>query len=490
MDKTKLILLVLIIFLTSCAVGPDYHRPLALTSPAYKEAKGKSFKQSKVKWKVAEPAHCHSGQWWQVFNDGVLNDLENKLNANNQSVINAYYNYKQACALVDEARAAFFPTLTAALTLTRQKSGSTSSFISTSTSGQTSTGIAGTGGSGSSTITSSHSWLMAASWEPDIWGLVRRTVEASVAGAEASAALLASTRLSMQATLAQTYFELRGLDALQKLLNDTVRDDAAALKLTKNRYAAGVAGRPDVVQAQSVLEAAQAQAINNGILRGQYEHAIAVLIGLPPASLTIEAARTPFIPPEIPLGVPSELLERRPDIAQAERLMAQANAQIGVAVAAYYPTVNLTGTLSTGTRSLGQLFDVPSLSWSLGSQIAETIIDGGLRAATIRAAGATYQATVANYRQVVLAAFQNVEDNLISLRILDKQIMVERKAVASAKLALKLVLNQYKSGTVDYSSVITAQINAYTIQQNEIEAEYQRMVSAVGLIKGLGGYWE
>ncbi len=485
-----------ILFVTSCAVGPDYKRPLVDAPSQFKEAKNKaviaphkSKKSSKsIEWKLAQPKDQYDrGKWWLIFNDPKLNELEDQLVSNNQSVQNAYYNYKQARALVDEAAASFFPTVTGSLSMSRQKGGGGSSFISNTTTG-VSTGTAVTGGNSSSTITNSRSWLIDATWEPDLWGLVRRTVEASAAGAQASEALFASTRLSLEGMLAQTYFELRGLDAIQKLLNDTVASDKSSLQLTLHRYASGVAARGDIVQAQSVLEAAEAQAINNGILRGQYEHAIAVLIGIPPAELSLAPGPFHAVPPAIPVSVPSVLLERRPDIAQAERLMQQANAQIGVAEAAYFPTLTLTSTASTIPK--GPLFSVPALNWSLGMQLAETIIDGGLRAATVRAAKAGYYASVANYRQVVLAAFQNVEDNLISLRILNDQIVVERKAVASAKLGLKLVINQYKSGTVPYSSVITAEINAFNIEQTAINAEYQRMVSAVGLVEALGGEWD
>jgi len=487
--RSFIFLLAIVYGLSSCTVGPNYVRPPTIVPVKYKEAKGKKIITANpfIKWKVATPKDlCRPQQWWLIFQDAKLNELENLLNGNNQTIINTYYNFMQARSLVDEAAAAYYPTLTGALTFTRQKSGSSSSFISTS-GGSTSTGVAATAGNGSSTLSSSHVWLLAASWEPDIWGLVRRTVEASRAGAQASDALYAATRLSSQALLAQTYFELRGMDALIAMLRDTVKNDRKALQITKNLYTAGVAGRADVVQAQSVLEAAEAQEINTHILRGQYEHAIAVLIGLPPDAFSLSPVVYSFIPPDIPISVPTELLERRPDIAQAERLMVQANAQIGVAIAAYFPSLTLNGTGSTGAPTFGQLFSVPTFSWSLGAQFSETILDGGLRNATVCAAKSGYLASVANYRQVVLAAFQDVEDNLVSLRVLNQQAVVEKKAVASAKLALRLVFNQYKAGTVSYTSVITAQINLLTAQQNAINVDYERMVSAVGVVRALGG---
>ena len=495
MKKNHLILLIAACALSACAVGPDYVRPSTNVPVKFKEAKGKSvIAPHKTKgWKVAEPQDARNrGEWWRIFNDSELNSLEAKLNASIKTILNAYENYRQALALVDEARAAYFPTILGSLNLTRQKSGGGStSFVSSSTTGTTSSGTATTGASSSSSssITNSHVWLVNASWVPDIWGLVRRTVEANSDSAQASAALYASTRLSSQASLAQYYFELRGLDNIQKLLDNTVRDDKKALQLTKNQYAAGTASLADMTQAQAVLEAAAASAINNGILRGQYEHAIAVLIGLPPSQFGISARSHTITPPAIPLEVPSVLLERRPDIAQAERLMAAANAQIGVAVSAYFPALTLSGALSSTAQGLGPLFSFPVIGWSLGAGLADTIFDGGLRSATVSAAKAGYLSSVATYRQTVLAAFQNVEDNLVSLRILNQQAVVEKQAVASARLALKLVLDQYKAGTIAYSSVITAQVTAFNAEQTAANVDYLRMTSAVGLITALGGGW-
>jgi NodT family efflux transporter outer membrane factor (OMF) lipoprotein len=314
-------------------------------------------------------------------------------------------------------------------------------------------------------------------------------VEANAAGAQASAAQLALVRLSSQATLAQTYFQLRALDKDQKILDDTVVDYRKALKLTKNRYASGVAGRTDVVQAQSQLDNARALAINNRIGRAQFEHAIAVLLGEPPANLSIPAEPLTAKPPAIPLEVPSALLERRPDVAQSERLAAEANAQIGVAIAAYFPTLTLSGTASEQNRNYAHWFSIPALNWSLGPQLAETIFDGGLRKATTAAARANYEATVATYRQTVLTAFQDVEDNLVSLRVLKQQSVAENSAAASARLALKLIFNQYKSGTAAYSDVITAQTAAYTAEKSAADINGLRMTAAVGLVKALGGGW-
>lgn len=315
-----------------------------------------------------------------------------------------------------------------------------------------------------------------------------RTVEAANASAQSSAALLANTRLSAQATLAEDYYQLRALDADQKLLDDTVKSDQTILNITQNRYKYGVAQLSDVIQAQTQVESAQALAINNGISRAQFEHAVAVLIGQPPEDFSLPQIPLTATPPLIPVSVPSVLLERRPDIAQQERLVAQANAQIGVAEAAFFP--NLLLTASGTSQAIGSnVFSVPAIGWSLGAQLAETIIDGGLRSATLVAAKANYLATVATYRETVLSAFQDVEDNLASLRILAKESAVQDRAASDAELALKLVLNQYKSGTADYATVLAAQIIAYNAEKTAADVNGLRMSAAVGLIKALGGGW-
>jgi NodT family efflux transporter outer membrane factor (OMF) lipoprotein len=483
-----------ILFLCSCTVGPDYKRPPVQVPTKYKEAtKG---------WKIAKPHdECPRGAWWKIFHDKQLNSLEDQLDRSDQSIVNAVANYDQAVALVAEARASYFPTVTASASLNRQKqAGSGSSFTSTSILSPTSTGTS----TGSSTATSSgvastgstsnpgttHSLLLNATWEPDIWGAVRRTVEADTNAAQASAALIAVTRLSAQASLAQFYYELRGVDIDQKLLDDTVKADKGILKLTQSQYGSGVAAEADVLQARSELETAEGLAINNGINRATYEHAIAVLIGVPPENFSIIRRSGYLTPPKIPLGFPSALLERRPDVAEAERLMAEANAQIGIAISAYYPTLSLSSTGSVTNPGFAHWFSLPDLSWSLGAQLAETIYDGGLRNATVAAARAGYRANVASYRQTVLAAFQDVEDNLASLRILEKQTGVDIKAAKDAALGLQIVVNEYKAGTVNYSVVLTAQITALTAEKTAVDVQYLSMSSAVGLIKALGGGWD
>lgn len=482
-------LLILFIFsLASCKVGPNYLPPKLVVPTQFKEAKGKKVMGTEPRnWKPIQPQdEMHRGQWWKIFNDPVLNDLERQLNRYNQSIVNAEETYRQSLAIVDEARASLYPTLIGLTNLFRQRqAGGATAFISSSGS----TGTAATNIASSALTSTVYTALLNSTWEPDIWGLVRRTIEADRSLAQSSAALIGVTRLSAQGSLAQYYFELRSLDKAQKYLDDTASAYSKALQLTRNQYKSGVASRADVVQAQIQLESAQASALNNGILRGQYEHAIAVLIGRPPANFSLKFAFTKLKPPPIPLKIPSAWLERRPDIGQAERLVQQASALIGVAIAAYFPTLTLTGTLSASGNSFHQLIDHPAISWAAGGQLAETIIDGGLRSATVRAARAEYWAQVASYRQVVLTAFQDVEDNLVSLRLLEQQSTVQDKEAADAEFALRLTRNQYKAGTIAYANVITAQIAALAAEQAANQVDGLQMSSAVGLVKALGGGW-
>jgi len=472
--NNKIILSGLITTLTTllngCTVGPDYHRPSIPVPAVYKEADMKH-------WTKAVPADLfHRGKWWEVFHQPKLNELEDKLIISNQTIITAEAQYRQARALVDEARASYFPTLSASASTIRQEVSSLSSSSSSSSA------------SSVSSITNTANQVgLNASWEPDIWGSVRRTVEANQAAAESSFAQLAATRLSAEASLAQYYFELRGVDSDQQLLSKTVRDDKKILQLTKNLFKNGVDSMVNIVQARAQLENAQALLINLGINRGQYEHAIAVLIGVAPADLSLKYH--PFFgqPPTIPPQLPSQLLERRPDIAAAERTMAQANAQIGVAIAAYFPTLTFTPTGSI--QSINNWFNPPLYNWAVGPMLAETLFDGGLRSATTAAARANYDATVAQYRQTVLSAFQNVEDNLVALRVLKSQAIVQDKAAADAALTLTLTINQFKAGTAAYTNVVTAQINAYNAEKSAVDVTTLRMTFTVGLVKALGGGW-
>ena len=452
----------------ACTTLPAYQKPELNLPAQYKENK---FNKN---WQTAKPNDAYQrGQWWQVFNDAELNKLEEKLNQSNPNIAVATARYQQALATVDEARANYFPTITASATIQRQRQNSNFSTVN-------------------QRITNSHSTILNASWEPDIWGKVSSAVAANKAGAQASAVELAVTQLSAQATLAQFYFELRALDTTQALLNKTINDNKKLVQLTQNRYQAGVAQRLDVVQAQTQVESVQAQSLRNQSTRAQYEHAIAVLIGEAPANFNLTATSLKISSPTIPVGIPSSLLERRPDVAQAERLMAQANAEIGIANAAYFPDLTLTG--SVGLQriggSLAQLISAPYLIWGLGPELVGTLFDGGVRSAKLAAANANYKASIASYRLTVLNALQEVEDNLVALRLLNDEASVQMQAANNAKLALKLTLNQYKAGIVAYANVITAQTNAYTAEKNLSDVNGLRMSTAVALIKALGGSWQ
>ncbi len=469
----------LAVALAGCAVGPDYKRP-SVDIPA-------SYKEAAEGWKVAQPADQQDrGAWWTIYNDPQLNALEDKLDASNQSIAQFAAAYRQARALVAEARSAYFPVISASADGSRSRS------PSRRFSGSVTGGGGGTTSSLSSsgTISNSYSLSLDATWEPDLWGKVSRTVAGQQAGQLAAAADLANARLSAQATLAQTYFNIRSLDAQQKLLDDTVAAYQRSLTLTQNRYAQGVAARSDVIQAQTQLQSAQASAIDNGVARAQNEHAIAVLIGEPASTFSLPPAPLDAVPPPVPAQLPSALLERRPDIASAERKAAAANEQIGVAIAAFFPTLTLSASGGYESSVFSQLLTAPSRFWTLGPQLAQTIFDAGLRRAQTDAARAIYDQDVATYRQTVLAAFQDVEDNLASLRILEQEIAVQQQAVQSAQQALDIVTNQYKSGTVGYLNVLTAQTTAFTAEQKLASIAGQRMVSSAGLVKALGGGWD
>ena len=452
---------------TGCAVGPDYKTPTSDVPASYKEAA--------PGWKVAQPSDQHDrGQWWAIYDDAELSALEDKLNTSNQTVAQYAAAYRQARALVGEARAAYFPVISGSAGLTRSGNGSAAS----STSGTR------------SSVGNSYNLSLDASWEPDLWGKVSRTVSAQEAGQQGAAATLANARLSAQGTLAQTYFSLRELDAMQKLLDDTVIAYEKSLRLTQNQYAQGVAARSDVIQAQAQLQSAQAAAIDNGIARAEDEHAIAVLVGQPASTFSIPPVPLTATPPSVPAQMPSALLERRPDIAAAERAAKAANEQIGVAISAFFPSLTLSASGGFQSSVLSQLLTAPARFWTLGPQLAGTIFDGGLRSAQTEAARAAYDEDVAVYRQTVLAAFQDVEDNLASQRILEQEIGVQQQAVISAQQALDIVTNQYKSGTVAYLSVLTAQTTAFTAEQKLATLAGERMVSSVGLVKALGGGWD
>ncbi|WP_153098992.1 efflux transporter outer membrane subunit [Paraburkholderia hayleyella] len=456
---------VLAALLTGCALGPDYKRPATAVPAAYKEAADG--------WKLAQPAdQFDRGAWWHIYQDPQLDALEDRLNLANQTIAQFAAAYRQARALVGAARAAYFPVIGASAAGSRSRSSSNS-----------------LSSSNRSALANSANVTLDATWEPDLWGKVSRSVAAQQAGQQGAAADLANARLSAQATLAQTYFTLRALDATQKLLDDTVEAYQRSLALTQNRYAQGVAARADVIQAQTQLQSAQAAAIDNGVARAQNEHAIAVLVGEPASTFSLASAPLDATPPAIPPEMPSALLERRPDIASAERKAAAANEQIGIAIAAFFPSLTLSASGGFQNSVLSQLFTAPARFWTVGPQLAATLFDAGLRQAQTEAARAAYDQEVALYRQTVLAAFQDVEDNLASQRILEREVVVQQQAVESAQQALAIVTNQYKAGTADYLSVLNAQTTAFSTAQKLASLAGQRMVSSVGLVKALGGGW-
>ncbi|MGB0108538.1 MAG: efflux transporter outer membrane subunit [Terriglobales bacterium] len=463
------------LLLQGCVVGPKYHRPPVDTPGTFKEVTPDDLKKMDG-WKVAQPQDSAlHGKWWEIFGDPQLNALEEQVSISNQNVASAFANFMAARALVREARAQYFPTASVGPSIIRQHQPSSSGVAPSAVSGATFT---------------EYSLPFDASWTPDLWGRVRNTVRANVANAQATAADLENTRLTAQAELAVDYFQLRGQDDLKVLLDATVKAYAESLDLTKALYETGIDSDEAVAQAETQLEATQALATNLGILRSQYEHAIALLVGKPASSfsLAFEALKTP--PPAIPFGVPSQLLERRPDVAANERLMAQANAQIGVAVAAYYPTVTLSASFGLESTKASSWFTWPSRIWSVGPSIAETIYDGGLRRATVEQYRAQYDETVANYRNTVLTAFQQVEDNLSGLRILSKEIQEQDTAVVSAERSLKLATDRYRLGIDPYLNVITAETALFSNQQTAVTLRIAQIVDSVQLVEALGGGWD
>ncbi len=449
--------------LSACNVGPDYIPP-NVDMPA-------NYKETSDQWKVANPCdEIDRGEWWKVFGDQRLNELMKKLNISNQDIAVAQAQYRQAYALIGQASSAYAPQLNGSVSVLKQKP-------TPSSSNPQNKPITGATASAS------------ASWEPNLWGNISHTVAANEAGAEASAAQLALVRLSMQTSMAQYYFQLCALDNLQKILDNNVQSYGKLLKITQDRFEVGVASVLNIVTVKSQLEAAEVLAIDNGVLRAQYEHAIAVLIGVPVCEFLISPQQIDLVPPSIPLHLPAELLERRPDIAQAERLMASANEQIGVVASAFFPTFSLGGSKGVAATSFGQMLAAPAYIWSLGPQLAANFFDGGLLRSKKEGAIASYDQSVATYRKTILAAFQNVEDNLVSVRLLEQEVKIQTEAVASAQLQLQLVMDEYISGAAALADVITAQINVYATQNTLNTIKGRRMIASVGLIQSLGGGW-
>lgn len=460
--------------LSGCTVGPKYHPPATQAPAAYKESPAKF--SGNGPWKVAEPQDAKlRGDWWEIFNEPELNALEDQLNINNENIKRFFENFMEARALVREARAQYFPTL-----------GTTPSYNRQRTSANLHNATAANVGQQSNLYTLPFDL----SWEPDLWGKVRNEVHQAQYSAQVSAGDLENERLTEQAALAQYYFEIRGQDALIQLYGETVAADKQSLAFTESQYETGIGDKISVIEAQNTLQTAESAQTNLGILRAQYEHAIAVLVGKAASDFTIPVRPMTTAPPPIPIGLPSQLLQRRPDIAAAERTMAAANAQIGVADAAYYPTVTLSASGGFESSLPQHLFDWPSRFWSIGGSASETIYDGGLRRATVNQYIATYNADLANYKQTVLTAFQQVEDSLADVRILSQQIEQQRQVVASAQQALQLELVRYRTGIDPYIDVVTMQTSLLTDQQTLRSLQISQMTGAVQLIEALGGGWD
>lgn len=455
--------LALSLLLGGCALGPDFLRPEVKIPPAYREAKG---------WKTAEPAApSRDDVWWERYGDPLLNELVGQVDSANQTVLAAEARYRQAQAVVSASRASFFPTLGSSVSATRAESNSSTT----------------SGGNTNNPIRNTDKLGLSSSWEIDLWGRISRSVESSRGSAEASAADLAAARLSAQATLAQNYLQLRVTDAQLRLLQRTIATYERSWEITRNRYEAGVASQADVAQAETQLRTTQAQATDLSIQRVQLEQAIAILVGKTPADFSIAAVEAVPEAPPVPPQLPSLLLERRPDIAAAERRVAAANAQIGVAQAAFFPALTLSASGGYQNTTFADLISLPNRFWSLGPSLALTLFDGGARAAVKEQAVAAYDQTVATYRQTVLTAFQEVEGNLAALRLLAEEREIQRAAVRAANQFQELTNNQYLAGTVSYLNVATAQASALSAERSSLDLQNRQLAASVALVKALGG---
>ncbi|HTB92360.1 MAG TPA: efflux transporter outer membrane subunit [Candidatus Sulfotelmatobacter sp.] len=472
------------VLLAGCMVGPKYHQPAATVQPppaAYKELPAENPPAGQ--WKVAQPqdALLH-GKWWEIYSDPELNVLEDQLNINNLNIKVSFENFMEARTLVTQARAQLYPTLGTTPSFTRSQS---------SANLRNNVGATGTAGSGATNVYSTLTEVpFQASWEPDLWGKVRNTIRNAQYNAQLSAADLENVRLTEQASLAVFFFELRGQDAMQQILNDTVQADQKSVDLARARYETGVDTLLSLVEAQVTLQQAESASTNLGIARAQFEHAIAVLIGTSASGFSMPFKPLSAVPPAIPVGIPTQLLERRPDIAASERAMAAANSQIGIATAAYYPNLTLSAQGGFESSALQNLLTWPSRFWSVGPAVSETIFDAGLRRAAVNQFVAVYNADVATYRQTVLTAFQQVEDSLAEVRILSTQIQQQQQAVESAQKFLELSLVRYETGVDTYLNVLVAQTTLLTDQQQLSSLQTLEMTSSVQLIEALGGGWD
>jgi NodT family efflux transporter outer membrane factor (OMF) lipoprotein len=469
-------ILSLVSVVTGCRVGPKYTPPSPppITAPNYKESTV-DF-QDTDGWKVAKPEDAMiRGKWWEIFHEPELNALEEEVEVNNQNIKQSFENFMEARTLIAQARSQYWPTVTTNPSWQRAK---TSQNLVNSN--QANTGRTG----------SEWSFPLAVGWEPDLWGKIRNQVREAQYGAQVSAADLQSERLSVQSSLAQFYFEIRGQDALQSILNDTVEADKKALELAQTRYDSGVDDRISVVEAKTALESAQSAAINVGVARAQYEHAIATLIGKPATDFSIPVKPLLRQAPSIPVGVPSQLLERRSDVAAAERTLAEANATIGIGYGAFFPSVTIAAQGGFESSALKHAFDWPSRFWSIGPSVSQTIFNGGLYKAELHQYTATYNADLAAYRQTVLTAFQQVEDYLAAVRLYSQQIGRQQEAVKNAQESLDLEMGRYETGVDPYLDVVTAQTTLLSDRQALATQQVQEMTASVQLIAALGGGWD
>ena len=468
-------LLAVSLTLGACAIGPDYQRPPLATPLQFKQIEG---------WTAAAPGDAlERGAWWELYGDDELNTLVGRLNLSNQNLAASEAQYRQARALVRGARAAFYPSLSGSAGVTRAGQGGGDSTLSTSE------GFA-VSGSNAASISKSYDLSLNTAWELDIWGKLRRSLESSRAGFAASAADLAALKLSLQAELVQTYLQLRVLDDQQRLLDATVAAYARSLRLTENQYNAGIVPKSDVSQALTQLRSTEAQAIDLKWQRAQLEHAIAVLIGVPPSELSIAAREQLPALPAIPVALPSQLLERRPDVAAAERRVIAANAEIGVAKAAWYPDLTLSATGGYRGSSFADWVSLPNRFWSLGPDLALSLFDAGARRAELERSEAAYDQTVGQYRQAVLDSLREVEDYLVQLRVLEQEAVFQQQALDAARESLRLIENQYRAGAVDFNSVVNVQATALNNERSNLTLLGSRLTASVQLIAALGGGWQ
>ncbi len=467
------VIVILGVLLSGCTVGPDYVKPSTAVPAAFKELIPADFKEASPFQKARPRDDVPRGKWWEVFGDPELNALEEQVTTANQDLKTAEARFRQARALIGFQQAAEFPTINVGANAGALKDSAhqPNSLLR------------------NPRPTGDFELPVDLNYEIDLWGRVRRSVTAAREEAQASFADLETARLSLHAELAIDYIELRSADAQQKLLNDTVAAFADALALTQNRLSGGAAPESDVAQARTQLETTRVQATDVAVQRAQFEHAVAVLIGKPPADFSLAPAPLRLDPPAIPIGVPSQLLERRPDIAAAERRVAEANEQIGVAEAAFYPSVTLSGMAGFIGTNTANWFDWPSLAWAIGTSISQAVFDGGLRHSLSEAAVASYEANVAAYRQTTLTAFQEVEDNLAALQILEREARQQKEAVDAAENSLRIFTNRYVGGLDTYLNVVTAQSAALQNERNDVDIRRRRMEAGVLLIKALGGDW-